>query len=208
MLDNILNSVRRGAERVQRRGEEVTQSARLRLEVFQLNRELDALYARLGRSYHAGADLDVLQELRGDIRRVDEEISARERLLHELGSDPAGEGHEGESLPHLPAARGEEDRASRPAPSLSVPTPGPLARTEPTVPAAVPPLQEPFMTHRDAENDVPTTPDPTVQHSDELLVPGDATASQGTQAREQDFVRKHQLDEGRRASQDPDPLDQ
>lgn len=84
MLDNIVNSVRRGAERVQRRGEEVAQGARLRLEVFQLTRELDTLYARLGRSYHGGAAPEVLSGVQDDIRRVDEEISARERLLREL----------------------------------------------------------------------------------------------------------------------------
>jgi len=87
MLDNILSSVRRGAGRVQRRGEEVAQTTRLRLEIFQLTRELDALYARLGRSYHGGADPGVLQGVQADIRRVDEEISARERLIHELSHD-------------------------------------------------------------------------------------------------------------------------
>jgi hypothetical protein len=90
MLDNLLNSVRRGAGRVQRRGEEVAQTARLRLEVFQLTRELDGLYARLGRSYHGGADMGVLQGVREDIRRVDEEISVRERLMEELARNPDG----------------------------------------------------------------------------------------------------------------------
>lgn len=89
MLDNILNSVKRGAERVQRRGEEVAHATRLRVEVFQLTRELDSLYARLGRSYHAGAEVGVLQGVREDIRRVEDEIRARERLIEELGGDPA-----------------------------------------------------------------------------------------------------------------------
>lgn len=88
MLDNLLNSVRRGAERVQRRGEEVAQVTRLRLEAFQLSRELDSAYARLGRAYHAGGDMELLQGVRADIRRIEEEISARERLITELGGDP------------------------------------------------------------------------------------------------------------------------
>ncbi|ABF44687.1 hypothetical protein Dgeo_0384 [Deinococcus geothermalis DSM 11300] len=87
MLDNILNQMRRSAERVQRRGEELTQSTRLRLEVFGLSRELEGLYARLGRAYHAGADSEVLQGIQDEIRRVDEEISARERLIQELSHD-------------------------------------------------------------------------------------------------------------------------
>ncbi|MFC4426672.1 hypothetical protein [Deinococcus navajonensis] len=93
MLDNLLNSVRRGAERVQRRGEEVAQVTRLRLEAFQLSRELDSAYARLGRAYHAGGDMELLQGVRADIRRIEEEITARERLITELGGDPkAAEG--------------------------------------------------------------------------------------------------------------------
>ncbi|GGK24158.1 hypothetical protein GCM10008955_17170 [Deinococcus malanensis] len=87
MLDNILNSVRRGAERAQRRGEEVAQVTRLRVEAFQLGRELDSAYARLGRAYHAGSDMEVLQGVRAEIRRIEEDISARERLITELGGD-------------------------------------------------------------------------------------------------------------------------
>ena len=88
MLDNILNTVKRSAEKVQRRGEEVAQSARLRLEVYQLSRELDGVYNRLGRAYHAQADPAVLESVRDEVRRLDEEIAARERLIAELGDVP------------------------------------------------------------------------------------------------------------------------
>ncbi|WP_197050751.1 hypothetical protein [Deinococcus sp. YIM 77859] len=129
MLDDILNRVRRGAERVQRRGEEVAQTARLRVEVFQLTRELDTLYARLGRSYHAGADPEVLGGLREEIRRVDEEIQARERLIEELSS-----------------ARTEETERARDSaalPAADPPRTVPLSPTsEPNTPAAVPPPHE------------------------------------------------------------------
>lgn len=133
MLDNILNSVRRQAERVQRRGEEVAHATRLRMEVFQLNRELDGLYARLGRSYHAGAEVDVLQGVREDIRRVEQEISARERLITELGGDATDE-----ETANIKAA---------PSPIASQAASGATAVTtqeahaqgaEPNVPAAVP----------------------------------------------------------------------
>ncbi len=87
MIDGFLNTLRKTGERVQRRGEEVAQAARLRLDIFQLNRELDALYARLGRAYHGNASVASLEEIRAEIGRVDEEIAARERLLTELGAD-------------------------------------------------------------------------------------------------------------------------
>lgn len=151
MLDNLLNSVRRGAGRVQRRGEEVAQTTRLRLEVFQLTRELDALYARLGRSYHGGADLGVLQGVQGDIRRVDEEISARERLIRELSHEP-GEGDPASgppptapttlvASPMLPA-EAPDRLENRPnftsGPDADFPAGTLPAGTEPTVPDAMP----------------------------------------------------------------------
>lgn len=201
MLDNLLNSVRRGAGRVQRRGEEVAQVARLRLEVFQLTRELDLLYARLGRSYHAGADVSILQGIRDDIRRVDDEIGARERLMRELGDH--GEG--GEAAPD-PAAgplavfeRTPQESSSR---VVTHAPPG----TEPTIPDAMPRPQETRMTDRD--DNVPTSPNPTVEHSDERLDLGDSTASQGNlPAREKGFINQHRKEEGRAATEMPDPLD-
>ncbi|GAA5448969.1 hypothetical protein [Deinococcus depolymerans] len=173
MLDNILNTVKRGAERVQRRGEEVAHATRLRMEVFQLSRELDGLYARLGRSYHAGAELEVLSGVREDIRRVEEEIRARERLITELGADPA---------PDTPAHSDPAQPAPAPAPH---------------------PTLEVRMT-----KDTPTTPDPTVQHSDEKLVPGEQTASMGREAARDEMARHdHMIEEGQAASRNPDPLD-
>ena len=85
MIDGFLSTLRKTGERVQRRGEEVAQGARLRLDIFQLGRELDALYARLGRAYHGNAEVSTLEEIRAEITRVDEEIAARELLMTELG---------------------------------------------------------------------------------------------------------------------------
>ncbi|MEF2276821.1 hypothetical protein V3W47_00830 [Deinococcus sp. YIM 134068] len=195
MLDNLLSSVRRGAGRVQRRGEELAQVARLRLEVFQLTRELDLLYARLGRSYHSGADVSTLRGVQEDIRRVDDEISARERLMRELGGDPS-EVHSEDPDP----------TSSRPQTVTVLSTTSGTAGTEPTIPDAMPRPQEKRMTDRDA--DIPTSPNPTVEHSDERLDLGDSTASQGNlPAREKGFINQHRKEEGRAASEMPDPLD-
>jgi len=87
MIDGFLNTLRKSGERVQRRSEEVAQAARLRVDIFQLGREQGVMYARLGRAYHANASVSTLEEIRAEIARVDEEISAREKLLAELGTD-------------------------------------------------------------------------------------------------------------------------
>ncbi|PYE52874.1 hypothetical protein [Deinococcus yavapaiensis] len=86
MLDGIFDRVKRGMDRARSRGEEMTQTTRLRLEVFGLHRELDGLYGRLGRAYHGGSDESVLLALREEIDRVDEEIAARERLIAEINA--------------------------------------------------------------------------------------------------------------------------
>ncbi|MFC5849499.1 hypothetical protein [Deinococcus petrolearius] len=192
MLDTILDTVRRGAERVQRRGEEVAQVARLRMEVFQLGRELDGTYGRLGRAYHGGAQPDQLAEIQVEIRRLEGEIQARERLITELGSVPDEPGTV------------QVEPASPVAPTATAPTTA--ATTAPNVPAAVPhPGQE---VSPMTKNDVPTTPDPTMQHSDERLVPGDKTASQGNEAARDEMVRhRESVEEGKAASKNPDPLD-
>ncbi|KQR36196.1 hypothetical protein [Deinococcus sp. Leaf326] len=190
MLDNILDTVRRGAEKVQRRGEEVAQVARLRMEVFQLGRELDGTYGRLGRAYHGGAQPDQMAELQTEIRRLEAEIQARERLITELGS-----------VPDEPGTQRVE-----PAYPVATPTATAASTTAYNTPAAVPhPGQEvPSMT----KNDVPTTPDPTMQHSDERLVPGDKTASQGNEAARDEMVRHREtIEEGKASSKNPDPLD-
>ena len=92
MIDGFLNTLRKTGERVQRRGEEVAQGARLRLDIFQLGREQGEMYARLGRAYHGNATVSTLEEIRAEIARVDEEIAARERLMTELGADLGGTG--------------------------------------------------------------------------------------------------------------------
>ncbi|WP_243398117.1 hypothetical protein [Deinococcus koreensis] len=193
MLDNILNTVKRGAEKVQRRGEEVAQAARLRVEVFQLGRELDGHFARLGRSYHSGAQIDVLQGVQEDIRRVEEEIRARERLIQELGD---------------PADLVTDEPASPPEVQRLAPGPRPAsAASTPTVPAAVPhPGQEVSMTHSDKPA-VPTSPNPTVQHSDELETPKGDTASMGNEPGRDPVRRDHTLGQAEVMKGHNDPLD-
>ncbi|CAM4168550.1 hypothetical protein [Deinococcus marmoris] len=252
MLDNILNSLQRGAERVQRRGEEVAQVARLRLEIFQLGRELDGHFARLGRAYHAGAEKDSLGGIQEDIRRAEEEISARERLITELGEDPKADGemtvYTPDGVGRVSAAGSDtlgSDAQGSVEPSGAGNRPnftksdGLAAGTEPNIPASVPHPQQPHFpqetttmtntrpdkeeleqqrgkidlnqtdrSHHDAADGDYTGPDPTVQHADELLEPGDKTASMGKEGERDKFTRHEEiLEEGKRASKMSDPLD-
>ncbi|CAM3302158.1 hypothetical protein DESA109040_07275 [Deinococcus saxicola] len=250
MLDNILNSLQRGAERVQRRGEEVAQVARLRLEIFQLGRELDGHFARLGRAYHAGAEQDTLGGVQDDIRRAEEEISARERLITELGEDPRADGemtvYTPDGVGRVGASEGDtEDTAGWVEPSGAGNRPNftkpetSAGATEPSIPAPVPQPQQPHFqqevtpmtnprpakeeleqqrgkidlnqtdrSHHDAADGDYSAPDPTVQHADELLEPGDKTASMGKEGERDKFTRhKEILEEGKRASEMSDPLD-
>ncbi len=233
MLDNILNSVKRGAERVQRRGEEVAQVARLRLETFQLGRELDGHFARLGRAYHAGAEKDILGEIQDEIRRVEQEISARERLISELDEDPKPDG---EMTVYSPDGTAQQDTAQqdiRQQPATSAASPV-QPSNRPNFTGAVPHpnqegsnmtnprpdkerleqqrgeinLNQTDRSHHDASQGDYTAPDPTVQHADERLKPGDSTAGVALEA-ERDKVFRHEnmLEEGKRASENPDPLD-
>jgi hypothetical protein len=197
MLDNLLNSVRRGAGRVQRRGEEVAQTARLRLEVFQLTRELDGLYARLGRSYHGGADMGVLQGVREDIRRVDEEISVRERLMEELARNPDGAQDRPDATGN--AAAEVPRMAYRVGPAA---TPVDVsASSEPTIPDATPrPDQAP-------PPEVPHIPAPAPQRSDETLVFGASSGGQEADAYQKEVKHEHELEEARSTRKHPDPSD-
>lgn len=240
MIDGFLNTLRRTGERVQRRGEEVAQAARLRLDLFQLNRELDALYARLGRAYHGQAPVSALEEIRAEITRVDEEIAANERLLQELGSPPEGQAEAaGTAAAPVTLIKAEAvgGGAQTPPPaSGAAPAPGPAP--SPTPPAAQTALSvwrekesirmsDPESTEQKITGpttDITGRPDrpdgdptrttgenaggnPTIPNSDRREVLGDKTASMGKEGA-RDEMDRHRLllEEGRRATEDPDPL--
>ena len=227
MIDSFLHGLRRTGERVQRRGEEVAQSARLRVDLFQLNRELDALYARLGRAYHGSAAVSVLEDIRADIARVEDEITGRERLMAELTSVPA----ETARVPAEPGKKAASPFAVTLAPAPTDPQPaqtalsvwrekeatrmtelkqGPVTdatgrpdgeNADPTTTAGGDPHNNPLTRHQNA----PT--DPHESGQGDKLEPGDKTASMGNEAaRDEMFRHDNTLKEGAMATLDPDPL--
>jgi len=214
MIDGFLNTLRKTGERVQRRGEEVAQAARLRLDIFQLNRELDALYARLGRAYHGNASVASLEEIRAEIGRVDEEIAARERLLTELGADlqdpaevPAGPVDLKKS-PAPAAGRASPFAVSAPTAELQGAA-TPAARTPQDAQTALSVWREKEATrmtddHSSAQDRVTN---PNEAGTGEKLQPTGNTASMGNEAARDGMARHdNHLKEGELATRDPDPL--
>ncbi len=69
-------------------------------------------------------------------------------------------------------------------------------------------LNQTDRSHHDASEGDFTSPDPTVEHSDELLELGPETASMGREDQRDRFFRhKIMLEEAKRASDLSDPLD-
>lgn len=118
-MRDIVSRLQQGLHTARERGEELAQAARMRVEVFTLGREQEALYARLGRAYHDGASPEVLEGIQGELRRVSEEIAARERVLGEIAADPAEDG----ARP-LPPATPVQDSTAAAAASPSERIPG------------------------------------------------------------------------------------
>ena len=255
MIDGFLNTLRKTGERVQRRGEEVTQAARLRLDIFQLGREQGEMYARLGRAYHGNASVSALEEIRAEIARVDEEIAAREKLIAELGTDlkeEAASPHPADLGVNLSKAPASPVTVSPATASPATASPTNVAGLHPT-PAEAPTALSVWrekeatrMTDHDKTNTLTTGPttdatgrpdgenaDPTTTAGGDLhstpftshpggqaqatnpneagnpekLQPGPNTASAGNeQAREELFRHKNHLEEGKRATESPDPL--
>jgi hypothetical protein len=187
MIDGLLNRLKKTGERVQRRSEEVAQSARLRLDIFQLGRELDALYARLGRAYHASASVSTLEEVRAEISRVDEEIAAREKLLSELSADLQQDDFQPKG------AEAKQTLNLSKSPDLAASNVLQEAHT----------LKEPEGRTMTDSKDVqaPSGPsNPNEAGEGDKLKPTDNTASMGNEA------GRDVLEEGKRATEHPDPL--
>ncbi|WP_424950207.1 hypothetical protein [Deinococcus sp.] len=228
MIDGFLNTLRKTGERVQRRGETVAQAARLRLDIFQLGREHDALYARLGRAYHGNASVSTLEEIRAEISRVDEEISAREKLLAELGAEPDDRGGtalsgsatavaetraaDAQTAPNVWREK-EEARMSDTDLEIGAPKTGPVTDAtgrpdgqdaDPTTTAGGDPHARLYSENRAGDGE-PTHPNEAGQG--DKLAPTSNTASMGNEAARDEMVRhRNHLKEGELATRDPDPL--
>jgi hypothetical protein len=106
LLDNILETVKKGVEVAREKGEMGVNVARLRLEMANLGRERDGFYQRLGKMYvQSPNDHAMLDPLVDEIKRISNEIENREQELSKIGDhpEPAGSPSDPAIVPPSPA---------------------------------------------------------------------------------------------------------
>ena len=85
LLDNLKKNLSKGYEFAKEKGELGARVARVRLDILNLNRERDMLFARLGRSYYFGRnDSSALEPIVRELERVHATIRDRESVLAQL----------------------------------------------------------------------------------------------------------------------------
>ncbi len=85
LLDNLKKNLSKGYEFAKEKGELGARVARVRLDILNLNRERDVLFARLGRSYYFGRnDSSALEPIVRELERVHATIRDRESVLAQL----------------------------------------------------------------------------------------------------------------------------
>ena len=85
LLDNLKKNLSKGYEFAKEKGELGARVTRVRLDILNLNRERDVLFARLGRSYYFGRnDSSALEPIVRELERVHATIRDRESVLAQL----------------------------------------------------------------------------------------------------------------------------
>ena len=115
VLDSLKETLLSRTEGLRQRGGQLANTARLKMEVMSYSRDLESLYARLGRAYHHRADGEILAVIEQEIVQVERDIALRERQL--------------ESQDVSRELQVQRARAERRQPAVNLP--------EPTVPGVV-----------------------------------------------------------------------
>jgi hypothetical protein len=85
LLENLKKNLSKGYEFAKEKGELGARVTRVRLDILNLNRERDVLFARLGRSYYFGRnDSSALEPIVRELERVHATIRDRESVLAQL----------------------------------------------------------------------------------------------------------------------------
>jgi hypothetical protein len=85
LLENFKKNLSKGYEYAKEKGELGARVTRVRLDILNLNRERDVLFARLGRSFYFGRnDSSALEPIVRELERVHATIRDRESVLAQL----------------------------------------------------------------------------------------------------------------------------
>lgn len=89
VLDSLKETLLSRTEGLRQRGEQLAHTAKLKMEVMSYSRDLESLYARLGRAYHHRKDAEILHLIEQEIRQLEADIALRERQLEsqEVGAE-------------------------------------------------------------------------------------------------------------------------
>lgn len=89
LLDDIAGGLKKGLDFAKEKGELGAKIAQLRLDLVNLGRERDGLYARLGKMYFTNReDTARLEPVIAELQRVLAEVRKREEALDKLGEKP------------------------------------------------------------------------------------------------------------------------
>lgn len=113
VLGSLKGTLLARTEGLRQRGEHLAQTARLKMEVMSYSRDLESLYARLGRAYHNRAASEILALIEQEIAQVEGDIALRERQME--SQDVSRE-------QHLQRARDERERPAVQLPEPTVPS--------------------------------------------------------------------------------------
>jgi|GEM_PF-1929804 len=87
-FDDIAKTLKQGLDTATKKGGEMAQAARLRVDLFNQNRDLESAYNKLGKAVYTHADALEQSTHRLEIDKIKLEVSRLEQELRDIGEDP------------------------------------------------------------------------------------------------------------------------
>lgn len=113
-FDDLAGKLKQGLETVQKKGGEAATVAKLRYELFNLNRDLEGQFNKLGKAVFEGHDFVANEAIKLEITRIKAEVLKLETAIRETGEDPHAppEGTDHPAAEHPTAPSGAPHPAS------------------------------------------------------------------------------------------------
>lgn len=87
-FDDIAKKLKQGLDTATKKGGEMAQEARLRVDLFNQNRDLESVYNKLGKAVYTHADPLEQSAIRLEIDKIKLEVVRLEQELRDIGEDP------------------------------------------------------------------------------------------------------------------------